>query len=213
MYNNMEWYMKLCEYGCGGEAKFTLKNGKQVCSKYSTQCPTNKNKNTDGLKKAYSDGRIKCVFESNDEYRRRSVESRISNIQSNSFETWGKKLRYAKVNEDQNNSCLICGISEWNGKPITLELDHIDGDSSNNVRDNVRLLCPNCHSQTDNWRGRNINKGTKKVSDEELLESLLESKSIHTALMKVKLAPKGGNYKRASKLLEKYKSSNVMTGG
>lgn len=206
----MEWYMKLCEYGCGDEAKFTLKNGKQVCNKYSTQCPANKNKNTNGLKKAYSDGRKQSVF--TEEHRNRSNQSKIINIQSNPFEIWGKKLRYDKVNEEQNNSCLICGISEWNGKPITLELDHIDGNSSNNVRENVRLLCPNCHSQTDNWRGRNINKGTMKVSDEELLQSLLESKSIHTALMNVKLAPKGGNYKRASKLLEKYKSMTMANG-
>lgn len=52
--------------------------------------------------------------------------------------------------------CEMCGISEWLGKPITLELDHIDGDSSNPSRKNLRLLCPNCHSQTSTFRGRNI---------------------------------------------------------
>lgn len=47
--------------------------------------------------------------------------------------------------------CRECGISEWNGKPLTLQLDHIDGDRTNNALDNLRLLCPNCHSQTETW--------------------------------------------------------------
>lgn len=52
--------------------------------------------------------------------------------------------------------CVECGItSEYNGKIISLELDHIDGDSSNNVLNNVRLLCPNCHSQTATYKYKN----------------------------------------------------------
>jgi hypothetical protein len=54
-----------------------------------------------------------------------------------------------------NNKCSCCGISEWNNKEITMHLDHIDGDSSNHKKDNLRMLCPNCHSQTDTWCGRN----------------------------------------------------------
>lgn len=57
---------------------------------------------------------------------------------------------------EQNLCCAECGISEWNGKAITLEVDHIDGDNKNNNRENLRGLCPNCHSQTDTWRGRNM---------------------------------------------------------
>ena len=55
--------------------------------------------------------------------------------------------------------CGVCGISEWNGKPITLEVDHIDGRSEDNSPDNVRLVCPNCHSQTATYKGRNRGKG------------------------------------------------------
>ena len=51
--------------------------------------------------------------------------------------------------------CVECGIFEWNDKPIVLHLDHIDGDSSNHMKSNLRYLCPNCHSQTDTWCGRN----------------------------------------------------------
>ena len=51
--------------------------------------------------------------------------------------------------------CVECGISDWNKKPIVLHLDHIDGDSSNHIKSNLRFLCPNCHSQTETWCGRN----------------------------------------------------------
>jgi hypothetical protein len=47
------------------------------------------------------------------------------------------------------NKCALCGQGpEWNGKPLSLQLDHIDGVHNNNSPENLRLLCPNCHSQT-----------------------------------------------------------------
>lgn len=50
--------------------------------------------------------------------------------------------------------CECCGIDNWKGYPITLELHHLDGNRYNNSLDNLQILCPNCHSQTDNFRGR-----------------------------------------------------------
>jgi hypothetical protein len=47
--------------------------------------------------------------------------------------------------------CEICGLREWRSQPIQLELDHIDGDRSNNTLANLRMLCPNCHAQTETW--------------------------------------------------------------
>lgn len=52
--------------------------------------------------------------------------------------------------------CAFCGNEgEWIGKPIALELDHIDGDNTNNELDNLRFLCPNCHATTSTYRGKN----------------------------------------------------------
>ena len=57
--------------------------------------------------------------------------------------------------------CEKCGLSEWMGRQIPLELNHINGDNMDNRLDNLEILCCNCHAQTDNWRGRNIKKSSK----------------------------------------------------
>ena len=57
------------------------------------------------------------------------------------------------------DECSACGIKDWNNTPLVFDLDHIDGDSYNNSPDNLRLLCPNCHSQTPTYKGRNSGKG------------------------------------------------------
>lgn len=54
----------------------------------------------------------------------------------------------------KHNECECCHITEWCGKPITFQLHHIDGDHYNNELENLQLLCPNCHSQTENFCGR-----------------------------------------------------------
>jgi len=66
------------------------------------------------------------------------------------------RLLKEKILEDK---CSMCGIDEWQGKAISLQLDHIDGNNHNHRLQNLRLVCPNCHSQTDTYCGKNKVKG------------------------------------------------------
>ena len=58
----------------------------------------------------------------------------------------------------KQHKCESCDREEWMGKPIPIELDHIDGNRYNNDLSNLRILCPNCHAQTDTHCGKNIGK-------------------------------------------------------
>lgn len=57
-----------------------------------------------------------------------------------------------------DNQCSMCGISKWRGNELCIELDHINGKSNDDRIENLRMLCPNCHSQTDTFKGKNRGK-------------------------------------------------------
>ncbi|OBH62743.1 HNH endonuclease [Mycobacterium colombiense] len=62
--------------------------------------------------------------------------------------------------EQQGGCCAICGIEDkWNGVSLALIVDHIDGDASNDRRENLRLICPNCDSQLPTFKARNRGSG------------------------------------------------------
>lgn len=68
------------------------------------------------------------------------------------------KIRVKLLNEGyKKQKCESCHLTEWLGKPIPLELHHIDGNHYHNEIQNFQLLCPNCHAMTDTYRGKNVN--------------------------------------------------------
>jgi hypothetical protein len=67
------------------------------------------------------------------------------------------------LSQQKGYSCVGCGISEYNKKPITLQVNHIDGNCTNNLPSNLELICPNCHSQTNTFGGKNKGRGRKSL--------------------------------------------------
>jgi hypothetical protein len=76
---------------------------------------------------------------------------------NNEISISSNKLKKRLLNEKLlDATCSSCNLTEWLNKPIPLELDHINGNSSDNCLKNLRLLCPNCHALTPTYRGKNI---------------------------------------------------------
>lgn len=98
--------------------------------------------------------------------------------------------------------CEKCGRIEWEGQKIPLCIHHIDGNHINNQIENLQVLCPNCHAQTDNYCGRNKNK-RPPITDEQFITALRQTTSIRQALQKlgINYAAKY-YYDKAHKLIE-----------
>lgn len=72
------------------------------------------------------------------------------------FKTDGRRKNF--LLKERGHQCENCKLTEWIAQPIPLHLDHIDGNPTNSSKDNLRLLCPNCHAQTETYCGKNIGR-------------------------------------------------------
>lgn len=195
-----------CSYGCGNVAKYVNKSGSLMCCQWSNSCPALREKNSLRVYESYASGkrpRARMVYDS-------LPEDTKARMAWNKGKNPGTVFAYGVGGNHKNvllkergHICESCNLDVWLGTPIPLELEHIDGDNKNNVRENLKLLCPNCHALTPTWKGRNATK--KKtcdyVSDADFTQALKTSKNIRQALFKVGLTPKGANYDRAYSLL------------
>ena len=120
---------------------------------------------------------------------------------SNGTKKKNGKTTQAPLIKLRGRKCECCGLTEWLGQPINLEIHHIDGNRSNNSLENLQLLCPNCHSYTPTFTKKNTNVS---ILEEDFVQALQESRSIRQALLLLDLNPGGKNYDRAYDLIERY---------
>lgn len=100
--------------------------------------------------------------------------------------------------------CENCGITQWREMTLSFELHHVDGNPRNNNFSNLKILCPNCHSQTPNHRGRGIKAVvTSRVSEEEIVAASNGARTVTDILRKVGLSIYGKNPQRIKEILFK----------
>lgn len=122
------------------------------------------------------------------------TRSEIVRNPNTDYSTLTMSLKRQTLLYQQKNCCAMCGLSQWLGVPIVLEIDHINGDRKNNDRSNHRLVCPNCHSTTDTYKSKN--SIGRAITDADIVSALLKSKSIYKAIESLKMNPHGNTYIR-----------------
>lgn len=132
-----------CSRSCANKKKFSAESSKK-------KSLANK-KYWEGLSE--DEKKIKGeVFQKTSPY---STEKYFKSLMNNDWDSFSYQAKRLRVILEQNGCCNKCGLDEWLGERLTLEYEHRDGNNTNDNRDNVEALCPNCHSQTLTWRGRN----------------------------------------------------------
>ncbi len=118
--------------------------------------------------------KIYCSFQCSAEYRHKeSYKDFLEHNEKYCKGNYTPKNFKDEFMKEQNNVCAICGCKpEHNGKPLVFILDHIDGDASNNKRENLRMICPNCDSQLDTFKSKNKNSTRRNYWKEHILFNL-----------------------------------------
>lgn len=108
--------------------------------------------------------------------------------------------------------CIRCkNTGEWLGEMMTLHLDHINGINNDNRIENLRFLCPNCHSLTNSYSGKNKSTFPKIiVTEEEIINALQKTENVRQATLQVGLNPQGASHTRVGMIKRKYNIQQII---
>lgn len=154
-YGSGRFCNKECAHGFSTKAK-----RKEINKKVSISLSGRKSWTSSGFKKGFDKRRNLAFSEVSCKKRSNSLKKHFKNkYKSKCFnELSGKYSRKRRILEEQNFKCNRCGLDKWLGQNIKFELEHKDGNKLNNDRNNLEVLCPNCHSLTPWWRVSHKNK-------------------------------------------------------
>lgn len=107
-------------------------------------------------RKKFCSSKCSIIYHKKERIKKIIENNGFGNIMNLSHSRWILK-------ELKGDCCSICGIKYWNNKELVLIVDHIDGNSSNNSLDNLRLVCPNCDSQLPTYKSKNRGNGRRTV--------------------------------------------------
>jgi 5-methylcytosine-specific restriction endonuclease McrA len=176
------------------------------CSSYCAHSFSTK-KNRDEISKKVSKtlkGKFVHNKETFKEIYKKSVETKKilfnQKITESNWEILSNACKRKLVLSEQNYKCSICGIDTWNNLPLKLHLNHIDGDRDNETRENLRFLCPNCHSQTETYCSKNQ---SKNISDELIEKELINNNFNIVQTIKSLKISYGKNFYKCKKVLDK----------
>jgi Zn finger protein HypA/HybF involved in hydrogenase expression len=98
--------------------------------------------------------------------------SNVLDALANGSKAGGANIKARLIRDGHKKDiCEVCGqLPEWNGRILSLQLDHVDGDHQNNSIENLRIICPNCHTQTDTFSSRKGPRGFRSINSVELQE-------------------------------------------
>lgn len=157
----IEEFIKICNESISmSEAIRKTKLHRRTFTKYAKQLECFKpNQGLKGGKKEIKNHKFKIEDWENDII----IDISRASLRKNIFD---KKLLPHKCNK--------CQLENWNELPIPLELNHINGEGHENRRTNIELICPNCHAQTDTYRGKNL---IKKYGKKEQIYNPIKAKA------------------------------------
>lgn len=178
--SNTGYVKKYCSRKCANSRSFSTsaKNKKSIANQKRYAKLTEDEKRA--LKKRISD-------KQKENARRKMLES--------DFEKLGQQLKKERILFEQDYVCDICRCEPvWNGSPLNFHLDHINGDRKDNTRQNLRMICPNCHSQTETYCR------SYKIADAKIEEQIINGLNNYQICQHLGINTSANSYRRLNKI-------------